>query len=86
MKDYVIDNIENIDQILNVNLDTAQFNAGQLIEEAKKIGIDFGELEDYGFDKTSQLCGGRTCPGKKEIIEVNRLLNGTENKFLEVGL
>ena len=52
MKDYVIDNIENIDSILNVNLDTAQFNAGQLIEEAKKIGIDFGELEDYGFDKT----------------------------------
>ena len=40
-----------------------QFDPMMLLEEAKKIGLDFGDLEDYGF-KDVKSCSGNVCPNK----------------------
>ena len=55
----IINNIQ--DMVLNVDLRHAQFDVDKFYEEAKKIGIDIGDLSDYGFDPNSSSCGGKTC-------------------------
>ena len=39
----------------------AQFNLNMLVDEAKKIGIDFGDLKDYGFENGACT---KSCPNK----------------------
>lgn len=46
---------------MNLDLTSMQFDAGALYEEAKKVGIDAGDLAEYGFDLKSSKCGGKTC-------------------------
>jgi len=38
-----------------------------LFDEAKKLGLDFGDLEEYGFDVKSVSCGGKTCFNKEKM-------------------
>lgn len=61
---HYVSNID-VDQMVNLDLSSAQFDPELLLEEAKKIGLDFGELEDYGF--TGKNCGS-VCPNKSSIF------------------
>ena len=38
-----------------------------MYEEAQKIGLDVGDLEDYGFDLKGSKCGGSPCLDKDKI-------------------
>ena len=39
-----------MDTVLEIDLENAQFDPSLMIEEAKKMGLDFEELEDLGFN------------------------------------
>ena len=51
-----------------------------MVEEAQKLGIDVGNLAEYGFDVKSSKCGGKTCLDKEKFRDMNVALDRT-NKF-----
>ena len=64
----------------------AQFNVDMVFEEAQKLGLDFGDLEEYGFDVKSSKCGGQTCIRKENFKDLNDALNKNQKftkKFKE---
>ena len=38
-----------------------QFDPVLMYEEAQKLGLDIGDLEDYGLDLKGKACGGQPC-------------------------
>ena len=42
-----------------------------LYEQARKLGLDFGDLEEYGFEINSSACGGKTCLRKKHFKDMD---------------
>ena len=36
--------------VKEINLENNQFNPRKLYQEAQKLGLDIGDLEEYGFD------------------------------------
>ena len=48
--------------------------------------MDFGDLQEYGFDTKSGSCGGNTCINRKNIKSLDDVINkGVKftNKFLD---
>ena len=45
----------------------AQFDADAMFDQARKLGIDFSDLTEFGFDVKSVKCGGKTCINKDRI-------------------
>ena len=71
----------DIDHIVNLDLSGTQFDPELLMDEARKIGLDFGELEDYGI-KVNKNCGN-TCPNSGSFfLELDRLMNGESDHSL----
>lgn len=60
---------------MNVNIMNAQFDVDALYEEAQKLGLDAGDLSDYGFDVKSAACGGSTCLRKENFKNYDDFLN-----------
>jgi hypothetical protein len=46
------------DYLLNIDITKASFDIDLMHEEAQKLGLDFGDLSEYGFDIKSSKCGG----------------------------
>ena len=44
-----------------------QFEVDTLLEQAEKLGMDFGDLEEYGLDVKSGACGGKTCLDREKF-------------------
>lgn len=65
------------DYVLNVDMTTAQFDIDLIVEEASKLGVDFGDLQDYGFEYKSDSCGGKTCLRKQNFKDLNDWFNKT---------
>lgn len=65
---------------MNVNIMNAQFDVNSLYEEAQKLGLDAGDLSEYGFDVKSKACGGHTCLRKENFKNYDDFLN-KGNKF-----
>ena len=61
--------------IVNIDLSQAQFNADLLFEEANKLGMDFGDLQEYGFDTKSSNCGGNACINKDSFKNLDDALS-----------
>lgn len=83
----VVNNIH--EYVINVDLSKAQFDADLLFEEAARLGMDFGDLKEYGFHVNSSACGG-----KQACLNVNSFKNMDDalsrfrlfnNKFMEQG-
>ena len=60
MEKAAIDMIHNVeDYVENVDIFNAQYDLPQLYEEMQKMGLDGPDLEEYGFDLRSAVCGGQ---------------------------
>lgn len=66
------------DYIMNIDIMDTQFDVEGLYEEAKKIGLDAGDLAEYGFDFKSAKCNGKTCFNKKNIKDYDDFVNKSE--------
>ena len=53
--------------LVNVDLSSSQFSVDTLVEQAAKLGMDFGDLQEYGLDLKSGSCGGKTCFRKEDF-------------------
>ena len=53
------------DYVLNVDVTKAQFDIDIMVDEAQKLGLDLGDLKEYGFN--SKACSGKNCLNKKNI-------------------
>ena len=51
--------------LVNLDLSSAQFDMDLMLEQADKLGMDLGDLQEYGLDYKSAKCGGKTCFDKK---------------------
>ena len=51
-----------------------------LFEQAKKLGLDFGDLEEYGFEINSSAYGASTCLSAKIFKDMDDALSKS-NKF-----
>lgn len=54
------------DFVQNVDITNIQFDIVKLYENAQKIGLDAGDLSDYGFQK-GQKCSGQVCFSEDKI-------------------
>lgn len=68
------------DFVMNVDVTNLQFDVAKLYENAQKIGLDAGDLSEYGFEKGSK-CGGQVCFNEnkirsiKDILELNQKIS-----------
>ena len=51
-------NVENF--VMNVDIQNIQFDAYEMYDQAKKLGLDAGDLEDYGFEPKGK-CSNMGC-------------------------
>ena len=49
---------------MNINLANAQYDLEQIYTEAQKIGIDVGDMAEYGFEAGTGKCAGKYCLNK----------------------
>ena len=75
----IASNIQNY--IVNVDLTKAQFDVDLLFEEAGRLGMDFGDLQEYGFETNGPNCNG-TCISKNSFKNFDDALN-KNNQFTE---
>lgn len=47
--------------VMNIDVATNQFTLNGLYEEAQKLGLEFDDLKEYGFDFKGDSCGGKMC-------------------------
>ena len=70
--------------VMNINLKDANFDADKLYENAKKVGLNLEELEEFGFDLKGKTCNKNVCfnmPKIKGLEDVQRLTK----KFAEIA-
>jgi hypothetical protein len=60
---------------MNIDITESQFDIEGLYSEAKKIGLDAGDLAEYGFDFKSAKCNGKTCFNPKNIKDYDDFVN-----------
>ena len=60
--------------LVNVDISSAQFDVDAVIDQASKLGMDFGDLEEYGLDFKSAKCGGKTCFNKDQFKNYDDIL------------
>ena len=61
------------DYVVNVDITNIQFDAVQMYEEARKLGLDAGDLQNYGFD--TQSCNGNLCINRNSFKKLDDALN-----------
>lgn len=64
--------------MLNIDITKAQFNVDMMVDEASKLGVDFGDLSEYGFDVKSAKCGGNTCFKNQDFKDVETSLKRSD--------
>ena len=56
-----------------------------MIENADKLGMDLGDLQEYGFDVKSMKCGGMTCINKDKFKTYEDILEKGTKFGLKLG-
>ena len=72
---------------MNVDVTNIQFDVEAIYSEAQKLGLDAGDLMDYGFEY-SPKCGGKKCFNPDKIKDYDNFLNNTQtigNKLAATG-
>ena len=60
--------------VMNVDITSLQFDAHSLYEQAQRLGLDAGELEDYGFEKKGK-CSNVACIDRRKIKDMATYLD-----------
>ena len=60
----VFKNVENF--VMNIDITNVQFDPHQMYEEAKKLGLDAGDLQEYGFEAKGK-CSNMSCLNRDKI-------------------
>ena len=69
------------DYLVNVDISKAQFNVDMLFEEAGRLGMDFGDLQEYGVEVKRSVCGSaKACITKNSFKNFDDAFN-KGNKF-----
>ena len=78
------------DYLVNVDLTRSQFDVDLLFEEAGRLGMDFGDLQEYGIEVSSSKCGSASkCINKDSIKSIDDAVNKGKkffNKFFNQSL
>ena len=61
---HVAETVQNM--AMNVDITNLQFDTHSLYEEAQKLGLDAGDLEDYGFEPKGK-CSNSACIDREKI-------------------
>ena len=56
-----------------------------MLESAQKLGMDFGDLEEYGLDVRSSNCGGKTCFNKEKFKTYDDILSTGSKLGSKIG-
>ena len=69
------------DYVMNVDITNIQFDPVHIYEEARKIGLDAGDLSEYGFEKRGK-CTNISCLDRNKVKDFSDYLDnmGTFNK------
>ena len=73
--------------VMNVDITNLQFDAHTLYEKAQKLGLDAGDLEDYGFEKKGK-CSNVACIDRNKIKDFATYLDNMgrfQSKMAEKG-
>lgn len=60
----VFKNVENF--VMNIDITNIQFDPHEMYEEAKKLGLDAGDLREYGFEAKGK-CSNMSCINRDKI-------------------
>ena len=60
---------------MNVDVMSAQFDASKLFEDAQKLGLDIGDLQEYGFDLKGSKCSTNNCSGREFMMGLDERMN-----------
>ena len=58
-----------VDVAMNVDVTGSTIDSERLLEDARKLGIDFEDLQEFGFDVYNNNCGGSGCMKPKTYKE-----------------
>ena len=58
-----------LEYVAQISIEDNQFDSAKLWEEAQKMGLDLGDLEEYGFEKNASCMGGVCAPKTAEEFE-----------------
>ena len=62
--------------MMNVDIMSAQFDPYLLFDEAQKLGLDIGDLKEYGFDPKGSKCSTGNCNGREFMMDLDEKING----------
>ena len=61
---------------MNIDVkDLQNFDVDYMLEQAEKLGMDFGDIQEFGLDLKSAKCGGKTCFNKDKFKSYDEILN-----------
>lgn len=60
----LVKNVENF--AMNIDISNIQFDPHQMYENAKKLGLDAGDLQEYGFEAKGK-CSNMSCLNRDKI-------------------
>jgi len=58
---------------MNLDLSNAQYNLESIYTQAQKIGIDVGDMIEYGFESKSGSCGQKYCIDKQQFKDLDQM-------------
>lgn len=56
----------------------AQYDLEEIYTEAQKIGIDVGEMVEYGFEAGTGVCSQKYCLNKKAFKDLDEVVSKAE--------
>ena len=69
MEEMVQPAIDLYDKLIEINLEDAQFDIKKMYEEAQKVGLDIGDLQEYGFDYEQKEFGYESYQDRVKAVE-----------------
>ena len=71
---------QTMEYVAHVAIEENQFDSLALWEEAQKMGLELGDLEDYGFSKSAK-CGGYCFPKNMSGEEMETAVDKFVDRF-----
>ena len=67
------------EKITDLSIENAQYDLESIYTEAQKIGIDVGDMVEYGFEKGKGKCGANVCFNKQAFKDVDDMLTAANS-------
>ena len=80
--------MEAVEYVAEITIEGNQYDPAKLWEEAQKMGLEMGDLEEYGFTRSS-LCGNGLCAPnltreefvKKQNMAIDRFIASMQKQY-----